>query len=454
MRPGSGEDLAMHDAGDPAAPAGTGAEKLHPPPAFASLQTMRWLQDFQDRHGRPLRVLHIGNIANNAFRNASIQRRIGIEADVVCYDYYHIMGCPEWEEADLGGGYDAFWPDWWKIDAGGWRRPEWFIQGPLTECLAVLAARRSGAPATERKARLAMVQAYATLLDVREKSKVRDVLAADLRATTERLAPELKGYRLAGSEGRIDRLRETFEDAVSRYSSLKWRQALAEQTLVGLLDPALRRTSRGALPSACDRLSLAIYRSLRTLKGTTHQPLRKPAEIGYWSPDPSEMGAVKLTVRYLAGTLGSTALRPIAAGVDWMRARGALPGQSPVVSLAGPEFAERLAVRYRAANRNFSASEIDSDIRAAMSAAERWRYALAHYDIIQGYSTDASIPFFAGHPQFTAYEHGTIRDIPFEPSYRGRICRFTYANVQRAMITNTDVLPSAEDKTRLAALLT
>jgi len=62
-----------------------------------------WLREFQRREGRPLRVLHIGNIANNAYINAKIQRRLGIDADVCCYDYYHVMGCPEWEDADFTG---------------------------------------------------------------------------------------------------------------------------------------------------------------------------------------------------------------------------------------------------------------------------------------------------------------------------------------------------------------
>ena len=60
-----------------------------------------WLADFERKNGRKLRVLHIGNIANNAYNNARIQRQYGIEADVICYDYYHIMSCPEWEDVTV-----------------------------------------------------------------------------------------------------------------------------------------------------------------------------------------------------------------------------------------------------------------------------------------------------------------------------------------------------------------
>lgn len=106
------------------------------------------LAAFEARHRRPIRVLHIGNVANNAFHNASLLRRAGLECDVVCWNYYHIMGCPEWEEADFDrsppGG--DFAPEWHAIDLHGFRRPRWFAQGPLTLCLDYLLARRAGQP--------------------------------------------------------------------------------------------------------------------------------------------------------------------------------------------------------------------------------------------------------------------------------------------------------------------
>src|SRR5215510_1061414 len=75
------------------------------------------LAEFERRKGRKLRVLHIGNIANNAYNNAKIQRQRGIDADVLSFDYYHIMACPEWEDAEfLGKIEDDNFPDWWAVD--------------------------------------------------------------------------------------------------------------------------------------------------------------------------------------------------------------------------------------------------------------------------------------------------------------------------------------------------
>jgi glycosyltransferase involved in cell wall biosynthesis len=76
-------------------------------------------------------VLHIGNIANNAYNNAKFLRRKGIEADVLCYDYTHVMGQPEWEDATIDGVLDEFNPQWDQVSLNGFQRPAWFIQEEL-----------------------------------------------------------------------------------------------------------------------------------------------------------------------------------------------------------------------------------------------------------------------------------------------------------------------------------
>jgi len=97
---------------------------------------------FRAAHGRDPRALHVTNIANNAYNNAKLLARHGLGGDVVCPDYYHIMACPEWEDADFHGEVeDHFAPHWWGLDLRGFERPRWFAQGPLPLCLAYLEAR-------------------------------------------------------------------------------------------------------------------------------------------------------------------------------------------------------------------------------------------------------------------------------------------------------------------------
>jgi hypothetical protein len=121
-----------------------------------SPENEQWLQQFINTHGRAPVVLQIGNIANNGYNNAKILTEAGFDCDVICYDYYHMMGCPEWEDADLSGRLnDDFKPNWTAMDLGDFKRPEWFAQGPLKVCINYLCARRDGlASAPEQWRRL------------------------------------------------------------------------------------------------------------------------------------------------------------------------------------------------------------------------------------------------------------------------------------------------------------
>jgi len=86
----------------------------------------------QYARGAVVRILHVGNIANNAYNNAKFLRRKGIEADVLCYDYTHVMAQPEWEDAAFEAQPDEFHPQWDAMDLGGFQRPAWFLQAELS----------------------------------------------------------------------------------------------------------------------------------------------------------------------------------------------------------------------------------------------------------------------------------------------------------------------------------
>ncbi len=123
-------------------------------------QNRIWLDRFIGTHGRKPSVLMIGNIANNAYNNAKILNQAGLDCDVICYDYYHVMGCPEWEDADLSRSpKNDFRPDWVGVGMGSYERPRWFAQGPVLNCIDYLVARRTNADDTEQKWRMLLVRA-------------------------------------------------------------------------------------------------------------------------------------------------------------------------------------------------------------------------------------------------------------------------------------------------------
>lgn len=85
----------------------------------------------QKKNRKKTKILHIGNIANNAYLNAKILNESGkYNCDVLVPDYYHIMGSPEWEDAKLTESVDEFFPNWKKCNLEGFKRPEWFSNGP------------------------------------------------------------------------------------------------------------------------------------------------------------------------------------------------------------------------------------------------------------------------------------------------------------------------------------
>ena len=91
-----------------------------------------------------MKILHIGNIANNAYLNAKLLNDSGVESHVLCYDYYHLMGCPEWEECLFDSSVlDHNRPDWFSLQLD-YERPYWFAQGEISDCLEYLQAVNAG----------------------------------------------------------------------------------------------------------------------------------------------------------------------------------------------------------------------------------------------------------------------------------------------------------------------
>ncbi len=72
------------------------------------------------------KVLHIGNILNNAYITCKFLRRAGFQADTLNLDYKHVQGQPEWEDVYLNDPVPESGVDWRKVDLGAYKRPRWF----------------------------------------------------------------------------------------------------------------------------------------------------------------------------------------------------------------------------------------------------------------------------------------------------------------------------------------
>ena len=288
-----------------------------------------WLAERQARLGRPLRVLHIGNIANNAFNNARIQRAHGIAADVLSFDYYHIMATPEWEEASFETApADPSFPDWHSVDLNGYQRPRWFASGPIADCCRYLAAEIEGSAEADRLWRKLDHQRFVRC-------------SRSFRARTELFRHKI-GWKLAYE-------RKKLEQRLGRNADEPERQARA----AGGLD----------------------FADLTRMWGERRGVAAFPAERGdldyYWE-----------RFRHLA---------PL----------------------------------------------------------------LARYDVIQGYALDGLWPLLAGR-RYAAYEHGTLRSLPFEKNPTGRATALCFGMADQVLVTNLDCLAAADrlgiESTRIVPL--
>jgi glycosyltransferase involved in cell wall biosynthesis len=279
-----------------------------------------WLADFEQSRGRAPRILHIGNVGNNGYNNAKLLNRAGLDCDTLCYDYYHIMGCPEWEDADFHGDIKSdFYPTWEGVDLRGFQRPRWFAQGPLLTCIDYLLARREG--------------------------------------------------RTADAEALWARMRDEREGICS----------------------TLRGDTRPSFFVRAWKLALKVFRKFR-------------------------YGPILLALK-------SAVFRKVTIALGMSRFVARVDRLCRVFPKYFPDRADRLVpIEFSDYIRSFPC----------------WERLIRQYDLVVGYATDGIYPLMVGNAPYVAFEHGTIRNIPFEPTAQGRLCALTYRLCDVAFVTNCD----------------
>lgn len=473
--------------------------------------------------GRPLRVLHIGNIANNAYNNAKIQRRYGIEADVICYDYYHIMSCPEWEDAQFDGDVgDHNYPDWHATRSRGWKRPDWFVQGTADVCLQYLRARIQGLHLVARLLLVYLEASYWQMLasQAADRGEVRRPIPLRLRAAISLV--EALGLHVPADHGDRKRVHDLQQEDKSVQIAPVSIHERTEQPPVSdtATDFALRSdgdqgtldgrvvlapvaatgdsTGRWYCPRLRDLVAQTIWlaRTAFDMRWAIRHavfdflitrrlqcPKHRSVSLWLWTMSrrlvgrrpPTEADILSLISRPqedIKPALVRRMMFLIASTVDLLKslitaARGywkvlientrrhltlvSATARGRMASLQPPEaWEKRFAVFTERRARLFDLARTcddrtRSDIQSYVdSSVLRFFDVVSHYDIVQGYSIDGFIPYMNGLKNFASYEHGTIRDLPWEPSLFGVICNQVYRESPLVFVTNSDVLPSVK----------
>lgn len=346
-------------------------------------ETRAFLEDFRAHHGRAPRILHVGNIANNAYLNAKLLNEYGFDCDVLCYDYYHVMGCPEWADAAFEGDIgDQFYPRWWSVDLKGYRRPRWFAQGPLRAAVRYLVDRRAG----------------------------------------RHLKAEIRWHWLS-----FERFQVCSRAAESQRSATMLSARIAAETALLYAIRAVRQalSSIPLLVKSIGRIINALLSLVMSLTIILTLVMQVPClilGIRCWMPTRSYWKSI--FYRRPQSVSESKGPQGVADHLSLARSRVA-------------EFLSRFPNHYPP----LTVSDFSSPV-FANRAAEMERL-FPYYDVVQCYATDPIFGLFVDRVPIVAFEHGTIREIPFEDTSTGRLTLLAYAKASAVVLTNADNLQRA-----------
>ena len=334
-----------------------------------------------------LKVLHIGNIANNGYNIANLFNQAGVQSDLLIGPYYHIAGCPEWEDSEFDGDIgDQFFPEWHKVKiTNGFQRPRWAAQGPWEVCISYLLHRNRGNKIRARLLWFWMGVCRRAASSGKE-NKIKISLALG--------SPKKVGVVLASKVKNIQHL--TFWHIKNILYLIFWKLKNTLYLAKYHLLSGVLRSARWALLSN-DFTSPLFYRLREIRRQYTGFYDNKPAQVG------------------LDKTSSSVKVTTGSAAPEVMEVAKQVKSPEPYKF---PYFEEAELVGYQA-------------------LADQLQPLFDYYDVVVGYSTDGIWPLLAG-KKYLAYEHGTIRTLPFEDSLQGRLCKLVYQEADQVIISNFD----------------
>src|SRR4029077_5692409 len=103
---------------------------------------------------------------------------------------------------------------------------------------------------------------------------------------------------------------------------------------------------------------------------------------------------------------------------------------------------EKLVREFHVAFPTRSDQLVESDFKGYRHTVPIWRKLFRHYDIVQAYAVDPLIPLLARRDYF-AFEHGTLREIPFWKTWVGRTTALSYRRARHVFVTNFGCLDNA-----------
>ena len=350
-----------------------------------------WIANYENNMGSRLKVLHIGNIANNAYNNAKLMNELGVDCDVLSPDYYHIMGTPEWEDADFDAEInDHFHPDWSHIDLKGFQRPEWFVQGPIKLSLNYLLKKRAGSrlQASKLWQELSYYNKTAAIPKRKRYSHYIYAFITNLIRYLEAMQDPDRVMRV------LNRNLYKLSKKIRSFLNIRQFNADADKTL------------------SSNKISL-----INQGKEKTHNFDQFPVWLN--------------SSIYILVVAISKFTRLIFFIFDKLN-----PKIDSLIDIK--QYSQQYNNLFPQRNYRFTILDFTDYI----SLLRKWKKVLNQYDIILAYSTCPIYPMIACVPYF-ALEHGTLRDVPFGDSIVSRLTALAYKNAQHVFVTNSDCMENA-----------
>lgn len=465
---------------------------------------LQWLDEFRRRHGRPLRVLHFGNIANNAYLNAKFLRAAGVDAQVMSSDYDHIMATPEWEELEIVRPYgDECYPEFSLVDLKGYRRPEWFIRGRIDECakqigsqamrslltsrVPALSSSGEAGPGQDGALQADIIAAHLEYIankirnrvddlerSVREAQRNSDAQAEKLARKGEAQAEELArkaeaqlGDIAAQLHVEMSSVGTTLSNQIAatadRLNAISTQIDAVSIQIEWIRARLLRSWSSALRDTAIDMVRHVpgvrrVYRAVRYSEPLTRRrPGRLPAPSLPKHEDPCSIAADSVVVVSDTGSVGSACPEdvPLAACAEDEHASAATTPSSPPTEDAAPVPRAAGSVEedpdIARAISDFASLFPDrpdrltsADLVPFVAAAPQYRKAFEHFDVVQCYGTHPLWGYLAGNRPYIGFEHGTLRDFTLADNTISRLTALGYRRADHTFITNGDCLAYAK----------
>lgn len=297
-----------------------------------------------------LKILHVGNIANNAYQNAKMLNKLGLDCDVLSYDYYHAMGCPEWDDSGFSGEIENMnFPEWKKVDLHGFKRPKWFISGPLWICIQYSMAKR-------------------------KKRKIRAFILWKL---------------LEWTQNEIARNKDSNNYTILKLTNYKNSLLVFFLHLSSVIMSFMYRIFK------VFRWSSNIKKGLLRLYNKIIEGRRK--HINVINQDTNKINSIMQKIEN-----------------DF---KNYFPDKKC-------EFGEKT--------------------RALIQMSKSFKDIFNEYDVVFAYATNPIWLYLIGYENYIAYEHGTIRDLPYEEDEFSKLMLLAYAKARAIYVTNVDCYDSAK----------